>query len=511
MATIRSVPLTTGVVTDQSWPSQQFGSSTSMTNWWPLGNGALTPRSRLSSLNTVNAPGISDIVGMTGFTYTNYATSDLWCSATTNHGVLHSNGSISRASFVSAFGLGVSGLPQQNQWQYAQTYDAVIDENIILAVGQTSPNTILALYRTNGAANGAPLFSYLTGAPKALAVGVFDNYVLAGALQEASLGLAQRIRWCQRGNSSAWTAEGSGFEDLLEMRGKITAIKPSTDARVLVFGNRQIWYGVAAPYPQQFQFFCQESEVGCPYPSTIASTDAGYIFLGSDLALRLLPAGGGASVIIAPSLSPLLRNLVTVTTSAPKTWGLFDPERRIYHMFIDPVNGLGPKGLVINTVTGEWGYADYNFGARPATGCVIPRDDSFYPGGEGIYFGNSAGTIYSTSSILGIENGSNVTAAWRSAPIAADMPGNYKLITQADLDYRSTTSGASLRLKVSQDGGESYESGGRIVSLPIARMAGRATSHMHIGAAFPTIELTSQSTGFELHRIDVTLTPNGRR
>ena len=50
--TARLVPLSIGVRQQDAWPLQAPGSSTSMTNFLPL-DGALVPRSRYSSLNTI--------------------------------------------------------------------------------------------------------------------------------------------------------------------------------------------------------------------------------------------------------------------------------------------------------------------------------------------------------------------------------------------------------------------------------------------------------------------------
>jgi hypothetical protein len=118
-------------------------------------------------------------------------------------------------------------------------------------------------------------------------------------------------------------------------------------------------------------------------------------------------------------------------------------------------------------------------------------------------------TIHSSSSLKSIDATSLVTSTFRSEVIAADLPGNYKQLTQVDLDHRSTST-STLVLKVSQDGGNTFETTGRSVTLNRAPASGRATSQPYIGGAFPAIEITSSSTGYELHRLDVSMNLGGR-
>jgi hypothetical protein len=431
--TVRAVPLSQGIQLGEAWPLLPPGSTTSMTNLLPL-DGVLTPRSRLSSLNTIRT--LATIKGMTPFYQATGAATHVWLSEATIHGLISSTGSISLASFVSAGGLGVAGIQSASRWQYVHAFAANLDNNMVIAAGP-STGTLVALYQTAGSGSGLPLYSYLTSAPKAACVGAFDNYIIAFRIQ-ASAPLVTRVQWCVRGNPSNWTSEGSGFEDLLDMRGSGTRVLGTNDGRLLLFSNLEIWYGVSAPYPSQFQFLPFDRSVGCAAGNTVVETDAGVVFLGSDMALRVIPRGGGASQIISGPISQVLRSYGPAL-SANFGWAVYDPDTKIYHLFLDPSLGGVLKGFVLNVVTGEWGFADYN---SPTPDCGAAFRVASGAGTAGLYFGNSTGTVQSANSKTALENGSAVTSIWRSAPIASDLPGNYKQLTQVDLDYRSTSTGA---------------------------------------------------------------------
>jgi hypothetical protein len=507
--TVRMVPLTQGVRGDMPWTELPPGSAISMTNFLPI-NGNLVPRSRLSSLNTINVPG-NQVLGLQELTQSVTQAPILWYSGATVHGVITSNGSVSRASFVSSFGLGVTGIQSKVQWQYAPIYSATLDANMLMATGRAvtgSSDTILVLY--NGVSS-APIYSYLTSAPKAACVASFDNYAIAFNVG-ATFGT--RVQWSQRGNASNWTGEGSGFEDLLQMRGIGMAAKGAADGRLILWSDQEIWYGVSATYPAQWQFAPLDTTVGCPFAATIAETDLGFVFVGSDLRLRLLPKGGGLSQVVAPSLNPIIVDGIDAENSGTvkATWGVYDSRTRIYYLYLAR-DILGTfLGIALHIDTGEWGYVNHPaLGAlSPRCGTGISRGFVRYLNNEGVAFGTSTGTICSTSRKLTTELGSVVTGTWRSAPIGAELPGNYKQIVQADCDYRAT-SRATVTLKVSQDGGNSYGYTAMPLSLLSAPVTGRATSHLYAGGGFPCIELTSTDTGFELHRLDVTINTGGQR
>jgi hypothetical protein len=432
----------------------------------------------------------------------------VWYSGGTTHALILSNGSISRASFVSSFGLGVAGMPDQSTWQYAPVYDGNIDQNMVVAAGG-SYNTLLCLYQTSGSVTGRPLYSYLTSAPEAKAVAAYDNYVVAFNLNQGGNELTTRVQWCVRGNPSNWTSEGSGFEDLLAMRGAGTAVYGLND-RLILFSEAEIWYGLSAAYPAQFTFYPLDRNVGCAIPKTIQVCEQGLIFVGSDNALRLLPHGGGPSTVIVPQITKDLRNRRFSSTGFTSSmWGLYDALTKVYHLFITVESQLY---LSVNVETGEVGYMHYDF--PPSCGVSLGFQSTIQYAGEGVLLADTFGQTFSTKSTLSrdVIHGQDpsfgtVTSTFRSGPLANDLPANWKQLTTTGIDYRAT-SRSTVTLKIA---GDAFTYGsGVAVSLASAPVAGRASQDVYAGGMYPTIELTSNSTGYELHRLDVGMTLGGR-
>jgi hypothetical protein len=454
---------------------------------------------------------------MAELTYAQFGLGSVWVSGLTQHVLVNSDGSMSKASFISTFGLGAGTLASKTHrgWQYAQTFFGTIasaGENALVAAGMGSHDTLHVVWQNVGS-TGSAYYSYLTSAPRAVAVTSHDNYLIAFNTEEAGEQFATRVRWCVRGSPSNWTSEGSGFEDLLAMRGEGTAIKSMADGRAILFTDFEIWYAQPAAYPAQFQFYPLDTGVGCFAPLTIQQCDEGLIFLGSDWNLRILPVGGGPSRVVVPQIAKALRRITQVNPSAMSTWGLYDPTNKLYHLFLEINLQQIVAGLVINMVTGEVGSTLYAPENSPFAGVALGayRADLF-TGTEGLLIATLDGYVHSTSSIRSTDGGavqnSAVSALWRSSPIAPDLTGNWKQLTTVNLDYRATSL-STVTLRIAGDA-NTYETTGVAISLASAPVAGRASQDVYRGGMFPAIELTSSSTGFELHRVDVGMNLGGR-
>ncbi len=513
--TTRLIPMTVGVDETRPWPAGAPGSAQSMSNYLPV-DGALIPRSRLSSINTISASAVYCGQGMARLSH-GIATQigALWLSGRTAHAIISSTGSISVGSFVSAFGLGTAPSGSFADWNYARAFFGTLtsDGGYGLVAATPSYDTLLALYQANGQ-TGAPRYSYLTSAPAAAAVTAFDNYIVAWNIDpQSGPFFGNRVQWCVRGEPSNWTGEGSGFEDLLDMNGVGTAVRSTADGRILLFTDEEIWYGVRVPYPGQFQFFPLDPKIGCVYPRTIADMDEGHLFIGTDWHLRLLPRGGSQSQIVAPAVQETLRR--RIGAGFDTMWAVYNEVLGLYYVFVEDDTAASVNGVVVNIRTGECGYIGYASSSFiPTAGISMGAPgESIFAGNEGLMFSTDA-RVMSTNSLLsadsGLGSGAAVNSVWRSEVLAADLPGSYKQLTEVMVDYRAT-SRSTLTLKISTDGGNNYETTGQSVSLASAPAAGRALSQVYVGGAFPTLEITSNSTGYELHRLDVTMNLGGRR
>jgi hypothetical protein len=503
--TVRAIPMS-GIAAGP-WPMHPPGSAHSMTNFLPV-DGKLVPRSRLSSMNTIRS--MLTIQGITPKRDADGTATFLWISDRTRHGLLNtSTGSISVASFVSAAGLGVASIAQSAfMWQYAHVYMDIADDNVLVcAPGVFSYGTLEVAYQLAA----APLrYSYLTSAPRARCVGAFDNYVVAWNVEDSASGAdyASRVQWCQRGNPNNWTGEGSGFEDLLEMRGEGNRVIGSQDNRLILFSTQEIWYGLPATYPAQFQFYPLERSVGLLAPMTVAETDLGVLFLGTDLNIRLLPVGGGQSRIFAPQMREAIQRVVRGSNSIADnlSWGMFDPVQRLYYLHIDIGLAAAYMSFVLNVDTGEWGRMQYPE-ITPQVGCSFMAPSGLNLGQGHMYVGDSKGTVYSLNTRLGPELGFPVTSTWQSAPLATDLHNCHKTITNIFLDYRSSST-ATIRVGVVPPSGTLVGAVSTVTLSP--GDAGTAEAQTYGGHARPSIYMTSDNTGYELHRMDVQMVIGGR-
>lgn len=513
--TVRMVPLTQGMSANRPFTNEPPGSASSLMNYLPM-NGILTPRSRLSSIGTLPRAGL--IFGMTEMQHTgSVPLNRLWVVAsgstvTDNLACLPvDGGTVSQASFVSSHGIGTKpdwtlAVARPSFAQYPSVFDPSILDDILL-IGLPRPigsaTTILAAGIT---AAGVPTYSYLTGAPPAKFVISFDNYVVAWNVMDGSTPQQRRAQWPARGDPGNWTGPGSGFEDLLSMKGIGTG-GAVLDSRLVLFSSQEIWLGIPSSYPSQFQFSPLDTTVGLPYgfSGTVVNTELGIIFLGSDRNLRLLPRGGGLSVIINPSLGIFLRDRSLLIDGA---WGQYDEDRRLYHL--RPVIGGSGNGIVLNLNTGEWGEEFTQLSTT--AGCYAASAGPF---AEKSFSGDVQGRLYSDNSLLRNDQRTStsqftVTSKYRSEPVGLDLPDGQRQIVRTNWAYRAT-SAASGVVSLSGDYGNTFPpQSSATVNLSVASYGQNLQVDRMVDGPAPVVEWTSDTTGYELHRASVTMALRGR-
>ncbi len=126
-------------------------------------------------------------------------------------------------------------------------------------------------------------FSTLTQGPIAKDVTLFANRVVAFNIRELSSSsrIVQRAQWSVGGDPEDWLGIGSGFEDLVDMRGQGTRILSTEDEMVLM-STEEIWRGRLIRGDFIFQFSSLNKEVGAPFAKPVIQTKAGIFWLGSD-------------------------------------------------------------------------------------------------------------------------------------------------------------------------------------------------------------------------------------
>lgn len=126
-------------------------------------------------------------------------------------------------------------------------------------------------------------FSTLTQGPIAKDVTLFANRVVAFNIRELSSSsrVVQRVQWSVGGDPEDWLGIGSGFEDLVDMRGQGTRILSTEDEMVLL-STEEVWRGRLLRGDFVFQFSPLNKEVGAPFGKAVIQTKAGIFWLGAD-------------------------------------------------------------------------------------------------------------------------------------------------------------------------------------------------------------------------------------
>lgn len=516
--TVRMVPLTQGMSANRPFTNEPPGSASSLLNFLPI-DGHLLPRSRLSSIGTLPRGG--QVLGMTEVVHTGTLNSNrLWIvgsgSTLTDNLVClpTAGGAISQASFVSSHGIGTH--PQWNLASnqpsfafYPSVFDTfALDDLLLIALPKpiNSAETILAAALSVG---GVAIYSYLTNAPQAKYITAYDNYVIAWNVMDGTLPQQRRVQWSSRGDPGIWDptdqSGNAGFEDLLSMKGYGTGVGV-LDSRLILFSTNEIWYGIPQGYPAQFAFQPLDTTIGVPagYASTIVNTELGLVFLGSDSNLRLLPRGGGLSVIINPSLGVFLRDRGPIADGA---WGWYDEARRLYHLMPFLSGGVS-NTVVVNLNTGEWGteFTQLNL----ESGCYAGTSPA-----EKMFAGDISGRLYSTDSRLRNDTATSltqypVTSQWRSEVIGTDLPDGQRQVLRTNIDYKATSVATGV-LSVFGDAGNAFPSpSGASVTFQTAEKGKTMVVDKIVDGPLPVLDWKSDTTGYELHRVSVTMALRGR-
>lgn len=509
------MPLTGGLRQDVSNLGIGPSSSASLTNFLPL-DGALIVRSRSSSRLTIptRIEGIAPYVTAAGAAYTfiSSRTRAYWFNSPT----------LSEASFTSSHGIGTFATtgPQgdtQRQWQFAQIYSPIDNENILVCARRSQDTLVVAK---------PTMFSYCTQAPGARCVAAFDNYVLAANIYNAVAGnLVSRIQWSDRGDPYNWTTGLSGFEDLVAMRGAITRIV-LLDNRIIIFSDHEIWYGVqsgAIGYTA-FQFAPLDTQVGCPYPGTIVETDNGLIFLDQSGHVRLLAKGAAISQIISSSVRPIIQSSLSSIDKLPNqqlTFATYDPTTRIYTLWLRSAGTLSQVQLAINISTGAWSQLQFgNLGSLALGGQHIA---SFSNGIDATLIGDQSGVIHSLSSTVANDTyDSSLQAIYQSPIVGREYGAREKTVREIRISYQ-VESQSTATVKMSWDGGTTFESDGKLLHLAptsarstaggvytFSSGVSQAVAYPYGSSKYPTFQLTSQSTGLIVESVSVLYHIRGR-
>ena len=319
------------------------GSMVSAQNTW-VREGGWEPRYRLAQAGTTSP--FSVAVAPTGalvYDAVEGGRYDLVASAAT---LSYLDGMVWRPlTYVS----GVSNLPPsggaRDFWFGSSIYLERQDANVLAFTNGVDP-----LYVWDGPSNGTG-YSTLTGAPICADLALFDNRPVCWNIGDLSTSsrLVQRVQWSVRGDIEDWADIGSGFEDLLDMRGEGTRIFAEEDELIL-FSTEEIWRGRKVGLPFVFQFAPVTHELGLPYPRAALQTVAGIFWLGRDRLVRRLV--GGAVTEVGGTIQRDLHATLQSPDLAFLTW---NGALRQLALWYTTTQGQHPnRNWTLHIDTGQW-------------------------------------------------------------------------------------------------------------------------------------------------------------
>jgi hypothetical protein len=527
LTSVLIVEPTLGISLDQPSVDVPLGSTPSSDNYI-MREGALEPRPMISLYESNPQPmGAIPILG--GMEVIDVGGNRLPLVSGTTAWAWYSVNSWSVLSYVSAFGQNIPPSGSDlDYWDHTQIYYAGVDEN--LAIGANGSYQSLYCWKANDT-----VFSTLTGAPPALTVAAFDNFILAANIRSGGSEFVQRVQWSDRGSASSWTQGLAGFEDLLTMRGDIKRLLP-LENRIAVLGENEIWQGYRVDFPNLFLFQPLDTSVGCPYPWTAAVTPRGIIFLGRDYYVYLLPKEGGQPIPISQRLHRSIRNLID---RPERAWGAWDNTTGVYQLNYPIKGGSGrpQRAAWLQLDSGSWAPQSYDpvAGSLSLTrGFEVQRSSSATTWGglqaagivwgslnmtwadlagaseeRAILTGSSAGTLYYFNSNATSDNGTAVRSYWQSSSLGGESPTVMKTMTRLYIDYQADSS-SSLSVSVSQNQGASFDLANSVALLPAASGVSQTRVDTYTPARYPCFKVESEGARYRLYRFDVELRYGGR-
>jgi hypothetical protein len=360
-----------------------------------------------------------------------------------------------------------------------------------------------------------------------------NDYVLAlNILDSGGSRFVQRVQWSDRGDPLSWalgTSSLAGFEDLLSAKGQGTAIK-ELDTRVIVFFEHEIWQGIPGQGSSVWQFAPLDRTIGTSYTWTIAKTPLGLIFLAPDFMLYLVPKDGGSAVPVGKPIQKRLRETIDIPSRAH---AVYDENLNAYRLMYAIRGGPGypTEEFVFNLL--EQSFAPQTYANTLATRSVTRAFpaysqsavagltwDSLTTAGytwdtipfkwsqmlststqvnRTLYLGSSDGTVYQLSSLYTTDDGTPVQARWRTGALGGDQPEKIKQVNALAVDCATTVT-SKLTVRVSRDGGASFDPGQQLSfgasSIETQQWAWTATP-----ALFPIVELTTEDVGLKVYRL----------
>jgi len=496
------------------------GSMQSGQNVW-IEHGRIRPRSRLSSVGTtpiaqpIFAPaqgaflhddidGIQYAVAVSSITASFLEISGDWLPLAYASGV--SNHPLATAGDLNFVNGDSVYLPRR-------------DLNITVFTNGQEP-----LFAWGGPSDGTQ-YSTLTQSPIAADVVTFDNSPIAWNTFEFGQNkrFVTRVQWPQIQNPENWLGIGSGFEDLIDMRGAGTRIFKLGDEMILAT-TQEIYRGRRVGGAFRFAFTPLIQELGMPFPRAAIVTKAGVVWLNDDYMVYLLSPGGNIQPIGQQILQELRDTLVDFERAF---FSINQTRQQLTLHYTTSLGQWAQRAFTYHVASQQWTPQRYTHNLTAATNLDITSSaltwgnpaNSGWVGGasatpasqtstwlqlenrdgavEPLFF-SSQGTAFTYSSTASLDDTSVVEAQWISGGLLTGDPVHHKWVDRVRIDARAT-SASSLSVSISGNLGGAYVSGAEQ-----AFSVNSQTSQLYIpettGGEYFALKLSSEETGWEVSR-----------
>lgn len=518
-----------GYRTSQEAPQLPPGVSSRMSNFLAI-EGGIIPRPGLWSFSTLSGAMTQDMA------WVGDAINDAdgyFPVAMNVPPAVFSNGSWStlsqlQGSATTPLGYSLNTLQGSFYFDATNYYNPTSDDIELCFVPQSS-NPIQLAYTYNVGSTGARTFSTLTGAPAANYVANFDSrlvFAYIQALSSTSTGAGpttvtalQRVMWSSRGAPSVYTSPDGGAVDLVDAQGAITRLIAESD-RLVVFFHHEIWQGLRAPFPYNFDFRPLHIGVGTNEPWTVASTPWGTMFLGDDFNIWVIPPGGVPQAVGGEIQKLLRENLQITGTARPSA--TYDQVRggylltyltkanKSHGIFFRLENGVGiwsPFGFDLGNgfKVARLGTTS-NYSVANATGTFAPPKRVLVAGGSITNY-QPYRDVFEWTSLVTQDIASRITCSML-AFVENENPAERYIVREVRVDYRAD-SASSMSLRMTPDFGQTFVTNAN-VALPVASPSAQTRIGVSLSAVYPGIELRHDSgQSFTIQGVSVVLSSGG--
>jgi hypothetical protein len=472
--------------------------------------GAIRPRSGLSQFGT--SPFAGPVLGIREIYDIN---GRLHLAGGSTHTLAwYNSNTISWATLNPATGSSNPAGTDEDYWQIDQTYDAPVDQHLVAFTnGLNTPKFFYPHPSTTTFSDFTAPFSLFSIA-KALVA--FDNRLIWANLTRSDTGakFPQRVLWSARGNPRSYAIglDGSGFEDLMELKGEILAIVPEGDGLV-IFTSEEIWRARKRGDAYAFDFAVSLRQMGGLFYRTIAAVPGGLIFLGRDMEMYVLsgqnvqPIGPNPKVGAESRVQTHFRSTLIAPERAFGVYNVIERRYELYYTDAASVSRFPNRALYLHFENGS--YFDQRFSGHEISAGVDFEDIGISVTWDQIEqtwdnydftwnnvssggtlriptFFNHAGVPYRMIPNHPNDAGTPIDARWRSPGLSAGNQLNYDQLYEVWLEYASG-SNSSVSIYVSPDLGQTFQPT-FAMNLPASGLS-VAVAPLHLTASAPQFEL----------------------